>query len=206
MTALKNAPAGSGVDARVVLCDAALTVLMERGIAGLDLGRVDDRAGVSAGTCRRHFHSRNALVGALFERLATLYYAEFREISQRFPDDPVDCMVEWLAHILGPVRQRTQVTWAMLLDPGTRVQAAMYVDALQAGWEREVADRFGLTSEQAHLAWPMVEGWVGRTLVYREQVPERDTLAALLRALLDIVHTSRIAHHGATRSGPSDDR
>jgi hypothetical protein len=95
-------------------------------------------------------------------------------------------MVEWIAFLDGPGRERLRTLWSLLTDAGTRRELTMYSDALQHHWERQVAARFGLTDHQASIAWSMMEGWVGRAIVRGEAMPSRAVLRACLRALLDV--------------------
>jgi hypothetical protein len=115
-----------------------------------------------------------------------MYHVELRDSCRRHPDDVVAGIAQWLIYVVGPVRQRSQVVWALLLDPGTRAQIAIYADALQVRWDREVASCLGIPVGQARVAWAMVEGWIGRSLLHDLPPPSQETLAGLVRALLQV--------------------
>jgi len=171
-------------DPATALCDAVVEMLLDTGIAGFDMDQIDERANLPAGTCRRHFHSEGEIFAALLERTASIYHAELKESRQRHPDDLAACIVDWLACVVGPIRERSQVIWALLLDPGTRATLTMYADALQVRWHRQVAATLGLPAHQVAVAWPMVEGWIGRTLLHNLPLPKPVAHTAHIQALL----------------------
>jgi AcrR family transcriptional regulator len=172
---------GTNIDA--VLRDTAVTLLVEGGILALALDNVDKRAGLPAGTCRSRYHSEGELIAAVLEALAFQFRVELRTAADHNAGDPVTTIVEWLAVILGPSRERARAAWTLMLDAGTRKQVTMYTEALQAGWDRDVAAILGLSVEEVRVAWPMVEGWIGTMLMRDRPMTEPELLTAHVRAL-----------------------
>lgn len=166
------------------LQDAAMALLIQHGIHGLDFHLIDMEAGVPPGTCGRRYGTRGKLVADLLESSATRFHSDLRTIFQRHPGDPVAAVVEWLALVLGPARDEMRAIWSLLLDAGVRSQVAMYADALGAGWERQIAAGLGCTLEEVRIVWPMIEGWAGCMIIRGRPMPEHDVVAAHVRTLL----------------------
>jgi AcrR family transcriptional regulator len=179
-----SAEAGSSLDDR--LCDGAIALLIDEGIANLDLDRVDVRAGVPVGTTRSRYHHPGQLIATVLERIAGLFHAELAEFAHRYPDDPGSAMVEFILHTLGPARQRTRVVWTLLLDAGTRGQAAMYAEALWAGWERDVGDRTGPFREHQRTGVSMLMGFIGVSLLHGGPEPDREVMRRYITAVLAV--------------------
>jgi AcrR family transcriptional regulator len=177
-----------GDEVRLRLCRAALAVLTERGVAGLALVAVDRRAGLPAGTCRAVYRTRRALVAAMFEAVAVTYRESLAAATRGHPDDPVAAAVEILYQQLGPVRDTTRALWAALMDPGVRPAADLYAEALLLSSDKAMADLLGVSLAQYRLVWPMAQGLVSHTLMRNLPTPDIETMTALLRALLDLVH------------------
>jgi len=99
---------------RTQLADAGLAVLAEAGARGLTHRAVDAAAGLPAGTTSNYFRTRDALLGALgeriFERLAP-DEAVLEPLSQRKPS--VDLVVEYVRYIVERLLSRPELTLAL---------------------------------------------------------------------------------------------
>jgi len=185
VTALRVPPSASDPDVGPVLCAAASALLVIEGIAGLDAERVDEEADLPPGTCAGRYHSRAELIAAMLESEAAGYWSAFDAIVAKHRGDRAAALAAWVAFLMGPGRARTSALWAIGFDAGTRRESNMYVNALLAGWDREIAKRFGLTPRQLRLAWPMVEGWAMHGIVRDAPPPDVRMLREQFRALLD---------------------
>lgn len=100
---------------RIQLADAGLAVLAESGARGLTHRAVDAAAGLPAGTASNYFRTRDALLGALgeriFERLAP-DEAVLEPLAQRPPT--VDLLVDYVRYIVERLLGRRELTLALL--------------------------------------------------------------------------------------------
>jgi AcrR family transcriptional regulator len=172
-------------DVGPALCAAAVALLLTDGVAAIDPDLVDREAGLAPGTCRGHYHSRSELIAAVLEREAATYWAALDAVEAEHPGDPAGALVAWMTFLVGPGRTRTRALWALGLDPGTRRDAQMYLDALTAGWERGMTSRFGLTHRQILVVWPMIEGWAIHRILFDAPTPDLDLLRDFVRRMLE---------------------
>jgi len=185
VTSVRGPTSSCGSDVGPALCAAALSLLVTDGISGLDLDLVDREAGLPAGTCRDRYHSRAELIAAVLEREAATYWVAMDAIEAENSEDPAGALVAWMVFLTGPGRTKTRALWALALDPGTRRDAPMYLDALLFGWERELANRFHLTRRQVLVVWPMIEGWAMHRVMHDAPTPDPDLLRTYVETLLD---------------------
>ena len=100
---------------RTQLADAGLAVLAEAGARGLTHRAVDAAAGLPAGTASNYFKTRDALLGALgeriFERLAP-DEAVIAPLAEREPG--LDLMTDYVHYIVERLLGRPEITLALL--------------------------------------------------------------------------------------------
>ncbi|HET6298929.1 MAG TPA: TetR/AcrR family transcriptional regulator [Kribbella sp.] len=100
---------------RIQLADAGLAVLADSGARGLTHRAVDAAAGLPAGTASNYFRTRDALLGALgeriFERLAP-DEAVLEPLAQRQPT--VDLLVDYVRYIVERLLGRPELSLALL--------------------------------------------------------------------------------------------
>ena len=96
------------------LLDATVRCLAERGYAATSTAAVCAEAGVSQGALFRHFPTRQALLVATAEHVATRNVAEFRTTVGRGVDT-VDDVAAVLAHLRTVVLSPANQTWRELL-------------------------------------------------------------------------------------------
>jgi AcrR family transcriptional regulator len=171
-------------DVTAALFEAATAVLREDGIGRFDLDRIDQRAGLPPGTGRERFRTRGGLVAAMLEALATESQTALDAVMRRHPGDAVTALVDWIELQLGSAREPIRVMLAVMGDAGMRREIALYADALQTGWDRTTADRVHLDDDHMRITWLMVEGLIVLITLRDEPMPDRDTLTAQVRALL----------------------
>ena len=100
---------GRRPDAREKVLDAVELVLVERGLSGLTLEHVAERAGVSKGGLLYHFPSKAKLVDGLVDRLSAL-------VAEAVAGAPVDAAgaVQWyLRTSIRPTAQETSLYRAL---------------------------------------------------------------------------------------------
>jgi AcrR family transcriptional regulator len=96
------------------LLDAAVACLAERGYAATSTAAVCGEAGVSQGALFRHFPTRQALLVATAEHVATHNVAAFRALGD-LAVDTVDDVVVVLGHLRALVLSPANQTWRELL-------------------------------------------------------------------------------------------
>ena len=97
------------------LLDATVTCLAERGYAATSTAAVCAEAGVSQGALFRHFPTRQALLVATAEHVATRNVAAFRATTEGAAVATVDDVAAVLAHLRAAVLSPTNQTWRELL-------------------------------------------------------------------------------------------
>lgn len=97
------------------LLEASVTCLTERGYAATSTAVVCAEAGVSQGALFRHFPTRQALLVATAEHVATRNVAAFRATTDGAAVDTVDDVTAVLAHLRTAVLSPTNQTWRELL-------------------------------------------------------------------------------------------
>jgi AcrR family transcriptional regulator len=97
------------------LLQASVTCLTERGYAATSTAAVCAEAGVSQGALFRHFPTRQALLVATAEHVATRNVAAFRATTEGAAVDTADDVAAVLAHLRAAVLSPTNQTWRELL-------------------------------------------------------------------------------------------
>nr|WP_090338974.1 TetR/AcrR family transcriptional regulator [Mycolicibacterium malmesburyense]CRL67028.1 transcriptional regulator [Mycolicibacterium malmesburyense] len=82
-------------DVRDALLNAATEIVRDEGIAPVSVARVLDRAGLSTRAFYRHFDSKDALVSAVFVRMAQ---TEMRRLKRKMAaaSGPVEAVTAWI--------------------------------------------------------------------------------------------------------------
>ncbi|MGK5532012.1 TetR/AcrR family transcriptional regulator [Streptomyces sp. URMC 129] len=121
-------------DRRGRLVDAAVTVVAERGIAGLSHRAVADAAAVPLGSTTYHFANRDELLTAALERLNDAWLDHFAAWLDRLgPGRPLaDALAGYLGDCLGLRRKETELAYELyvagLRQPALRPLAAGSLD------------------------------------------------------------------------------
>lgn len=97
------------------LLEASVTCLTERGYAATSTAAVCAEAGVSQGALFRHFPTRQALLVATAEHVATRNVAAFRTAIDGAAVDTPDDVAAVLAHLRAAVLSPSNQTWRELL-------------------------------------------------------------------------------------------
>ncbi len=143
----------SNADARRrQLCDAAIELLGEDGARGLSHPKVDQRAGVPAGTTSFYYRTRRALVHALAERLTDLDTADLNRMTELRNSDE-SCVFSGTAGLASMVMISAREPWL------TRTKAR-YELVLRAGHDPELARTLDMFTVRMHdLARDIVTQW-----------------------------------------------
>ncbi|MFF7647189.1 TetR family transcriptional regulator [Streptomyces canus] len=148
-------------DSRALILDAAVDCLIERGYAGASTVAIQARAGVSRGRLLHHFPSRDGLLVAAAQHLATARLAQLEQRAARLlagePEGPqrVDRCVE----VLWATFQEPHFWAAMELWTAARTNQALAA-ALRAeerglyGAIRSLADRIWGPAVCGHPRYP----------------------------------------------------
>jgi AcrR family transcriptional regulator len=97
------------------LLEATVTCLTERGYAATSTAAVCAEAGVSQGALFRHFPTRQALLVATAEHVATRNVAAFRVTTEGAAVGTIDDVADVLTHLRAAVLSPTNQTWRELL-------------------------------------------------------------------------------------------
>ena len=102
-------------DRRRVLADAGLRVLAAQGARGLTHRAVDAEAAVPAGTASNYFRSRDALLGALGERIMERFAPDETIVAGLAAREPSrDLFVDYLRYIVERTTRHPDLTRALI--------------------------------------------------------------------------------------------
>jgi AcrR family transcriptional regulator len=179
---------------RVVLLDAAIQILGERGVRAVTHRAVDAEAGVSAGATANYFSTRDALFAAIVERFAERERQNFEELATTVvPTTPAE-LGRTLGVFLrdGTTRNRTLTLCrcALLVEsannPGLREHIASTgkrVGAWFTAWLRLI----GSTDPEHHMH--VIGNYVTGLTLHQLAMPDphfdpTDKIVSLLESLL----------------------
>jgi AcrR family transcriptional regulator len=189
---------------RVVLLDAAIQILGERGVRAVTHRAVDATAGVSAGSTANCFSTRDALFAAIVERFAERERRNFEELATAFvPTTPAElgrALGTFVRH--GTTRDRTLTLCrcALLVEsannPGLREQMAV-TGARVGAWFTAWLRLIGSTDPSHHVH--VLGNYVTGLTLHQLAMPDphfdpTDTIVALLESLV----AAHPAHPSAT--------
>jgi AcrR family transcriptional regulator len=130
------------------LFDATVCCLTERGYAATSTAAVCAEAGVSQGALFRHFPTRQALLVATAEHVATRNVEAFRAATEGVAVDTADEVADVLGHLRAAVLSPANQTWRELLvaarsDADLRTALLPARESLQAQMLAAAADLWG---------------------------------------------------------------
>ncbi|WP_431907147.1 TetR/AcrR family transcriptional regulator [Micromonospora carbonacea] len=129
---------------RALLADAGLRVLAAAGARGLTHRAVDAEAGVPTGTASNYFPTRDALLGALGERVFERYAPDEAVLARLAAREPsVDLTTDYVRYIVERTTREPYVTRALI---ELRLEAARHpelgrglAEVLRRGYADDVA-------------------------------------------------------------------
>jgi AcrR family transcriptional regulator len=130
------------------LFDATVRCLTDRGYAATSTAAVCAEAGVSQGALFRHFPTRQALLVATAEHVATRNVEAFRAATEGVAVDTADEVADVLGHLRAAVLSPANQTWRELLvaarsDADLRTALLPARESLQAQMLAAAADLWG---------------------------------------------------------------
>ncbi|MET8148801.1 TetR/AcrR family transcriptional regulator [Actinoplanes sp. NPDC049668] len=131
-------------DRRRALADAGLRVLAESGARGLTHRAVDTEAGVPLGTASNYFRSRDALLGALGERIMERFAPDEAVIADLAAREPGrELFIDYMRYIVERTTRQPELTRALIelrLEAARRPGlAASLGQTLRRGYRDDVA-------------------------------------------------------------------
>lgn len=179
------------------LLDATVTCLAERGYAATSTAAVCAEAGVSQGALFRHFPTRQALLVATAEHVATRQVEAFRALGAPDVDTP-DEMAVVLGHLRSLVLSPVNQTWRELLvaaraDDALRAALLPARESLQAQMLGAAADLWGERLPAEDLAAVlsivvnMLDGLAFSALDPDPSAPPGRTVERALRLLAEMI-------------------
>lgn len=180
------------------LLEATVTCLTERGYAATSTAVVCAQAGVSQGALFRHFPTRQALLVATAEHVATRNVAAFRAATEGAAVDTVDDVADVLAHLREAVLSPTNQTWRELLvaarsDAGLRTALLPARESLQAQMLAAAAELWGdrLSADELpavlSIVVNMLDGLAFSALDPDPTAPPGRTVERALRLLAELI-------------------
>ncbi|WP_433386811.1 TetR/AcrR family transcriptional regulator [Micromonospora sp. KLBMP9576] len=132
------------VERRAALADAGLRVLAATGARGLTHRAVDAEAGVPTGTASNYFRSRDALLGALGERIMERFAPDERVLAELAAREPsLELFTDHLRYIVERTTRQPDLTRALIelrLEAARRPDLARILgDTLRRGYRADVA-------------------------------------------------------------------
>ncbi|MFF5171863.1 TetR/AcrR family transcriptional regulator [Micromonospora sp. NPDC000089] len=132
------------VQRRAALADAGLRVLAATGARGLTHRAVDAEAGVPVGTCSNYFRSRDALLGALGERIMERFAPDDRRLTELGSREPSPALLTaYLRYVVERTTAQPALTRALIelrLEAVRRPELARILgDTLRRGYRDDVA-------------------------------------------------------------------
>jgi len=132
------------VERRAALADAGLRVLAATGARGLTHRAVDAEAGVPVGTTSNYFRSRDALLGALGERIMERFTPDDRVLAELAAREPsVELFTDYVRYILERTTRQPELTRALIelrLEAVRRPGLARILgETLRRGYRNDVA-------------------------------------------------------------------
>ncbi|MEU6074777.1 TetR family transcriptional regulator [Micromonospora sp. NPDC047074] len=132
------------VERRAALADAGLRVLAATGARGLTHRAVDAEADVPTGTASNYFRSRDALLGALGERIMERFAPDERVVAELAAREPsLELFTDYLRYIVERTTRQPDLTRALIelrLEAARRPDLARILgDTLRRGYHDDVA-------------------------------------------------------------------
>ncbi|MER6754133.1 TetR family transcriptional regulator [Micromonospora echinofusca] len=132
------------VERRAALADAGLRVLAATGARGLTHRAVDAEAGVPTGTASNYFRSRDALLGALGERIMERFAPDEQVLAELGAREPsLELFTDYLRYIVERTTRQPDLTRALIelrLEAARRPDLARILgDTLRRGYRDDVA-------------------------------------------------------------------
>ncbi|HYH12527.1 MAG TPA: TetR family transcriptional regulator [Thermomicrobiales bacterium] len=130
-------------DRRTLLADAGLRVIASKGARGLTHRAIDREAGVPLGTTSNYFRSRDALLGALGNRIIERFAPDPEVLSELAARPPsVELYVDYVRYIVERTTREPELTLALLelrLEAGRHPGLASTLrETLQRGFRNDV--------------------------------------------------------------------
>ncbi len=191
------------------LADAAIEVLAREGIRGLTHRAVDAEADQPPGTTSRYFRTREALTGAVVERVRALHFADLR----RAPRGPVEAgeLAEHLASMVHAAittnRVRHLAIMELLFEATRRpdltpLMAATRTAQIQLMRDIHHAAGLELTAADAELLVAAITGIVHVALTTPDAFGIRspEDVRPMVRRTADLLHAAVAGREGGVRS------
>ena len=129
---------------RRLLADAGLRVLAQHGPRGLTHRAVDTEAGVPVGTASNYFRSRDAMLGALGERILERFAPDEAVLADLAAREPGrELFIDYLRYIVERTTREPELTRALIelrLEAARRPGlVAILGDTLRRGYRDDVA-------------------------------------------------------------------
>ena len=173
---------------------AARALAAERGMAGVQIAPIAERAGIAAGTVYRYFPSKGDMVTALVTAVSEREIGAMRRAADAAPG-PLSALAAAIATFAARALSARRLAWAVLAEPGDPEVAAVRI-AYRRALAAEIAARLSaaisarhLPEQDAALAAPavvgaLIEGLVGPLAPELPDDPAKARDAAQLLTLL----------------------
>jgi AcrR family transcriptional regulator len=173
---------------------AARALAAERGMAGLQIAPIAERAGIAAGTVYRYFPSKSEMVTALVTSVSEREIGAMRQAADAAPG-PLSALTAAIATFAARALAARRLAWAVLAEPADPDVAQVRI-AYRRALAAEIAARLAaaisarhLPEQDADLTAPalvgaLIEGLVGPLAPELRDDPAKTRAAAQALTLL----------------------
>jgi len=178
---------------RIQILDAAIGLLADSGVAAVNHRKIDQRAGLPAGTTTNYFRTRQALLEATASRTVDLHWQRvdaLREATGQLTRDGVRAVMIRMLSPDDETRRFTLARFELLMEGTRRPELQPFLQELQAGMVRSATVLFesaGLapTPGQMDQLSALLNGYVFSTLTLPGGATSADVVDRLLHAFFD---------------------
>ncbi len=129
-------------------------LVAEQGYDRVRLIDIADRSGVSVGSLQHRYRTREGLLRAVVERVATFELPSFLEVASRV-DDPFDRLVALLEHsffLLNPKQPSTLLWFELVIVSARNEELREILSNSDADWRKAFRDTFeeGFATDRFH--------------------------------------------------------
>lgn len=178
----RGGPRDPGRRDRII--DAAITVIVRQGVGALTHRAAASEAGVPLGSTTYHFADLDELVRAALTKATEQFHADLRVWAEQLEhaDDPATAIVDKLAELSGPMRQRV----VMRLELARATLRYLDLGPLYTTWVAEVADAFGRRFDEltARTLAVLLSGFLSQ-IVTADAALDRAEVDAIVRRVID---------------------
>ena len=173
-----NTRKGSQQSGRDSILDAAISCYLERGVAATTIDDIALRAKISRRTIYRYFASKQAVVQAVVENQAVVFFAELDTAVRRYRDDFPQLLKHCMLYTIdrGPQAPAHKLLMGNSENAAISSQHYFYSDTINLAWQQLLREPF--ERAQAHgsinsaSGFEQLAAWTRRLMMSYIMFPE----------------------------------